>query len=391
MSDQDLNPPVSTRFVRGLRRTGLLLAIAAVGLAAIGIAIRLRSETQVRRWTEQQAIPSVELIAPKAVSEGAELVLPGTLRAYIEAPIYARVSGYVRRWYVDIGAHVRAGQVLAEIETPELDQQIHQAEADLTTAQANEKLAAITTERWKNMLTSQSVSQQEADEKAGDYAARQAMRASAQANLERLRAVAAFKRVTAPFDGVVTSRNTDIGALINAGAGGGGQELFRVADEHATRVYVDVPQNQSAEIQLGLTAELRLTEKPDAHFTARVEDISQAVRESSRTMQVELLADNRSGLLLPGKYVEVHFHLPATAGLLEVPTTALLFRSEGLRVATVGADGHVKLRPIQLARERGAVVDVSSGLTAQDRIVDSPPDSIEDGELVRVATAPAGS
>jgi RND family efflux transporter MFP subunit len=383
----DLDPEAQARqrqFGRKLRHVGIVVAVGAVILAGSGIAMRLHAQTQVRQWTEEQSVPTVDIVAPKAASDEDELVLPGTLRAYFDAPIYARVSGYLKRWNVDIGAPVHAGQVLAEIETPELDEQLRQAEAELATTQATEQLAAVTAERWKNMLASQSVSKQEADEKAGDYAARQAMLAAATANLQRLRAMAAFKQVTAPFDGIVTARNTDVGALINAG--GGGQELFRVADEHAARIYVDVPQTYATEIHPGMSADLVLPEQPDSPLQAKVGEMSQAIREASRTMQVELLADNKDGLLLPGKYVDVHFKLTTPKSLLQLPTTALLFRQEGLRVATVNAQNRVVLKVIRLARERGATVDVSDGLTATDRVIDSPPDSVEDGDEVRPAT-----
>jgi RND family efflux transporter MFP subunit len=386
----DVDP---TALQRRLRPLGIVAALIVFAIIATGIGLRLHAQTVVRRWTEQQAIPTVALIAPKAGASTEQLTLPGNVRAYFDAPIYARVSGYLRHWYFDIGAHVRAGQVLADIDTPELDQQLNQAEADLATARANEQLAETTAARWKNMLASQSVSQQESDEKSGAYAANRALLAAAQANLQRLKAIAAFKHVTAPFDGIVTARETDLGALINAGSGGD-LVLFRVADVHAMRIYVDVPQNYAGELQIGTSAELSLPERPGAQVSAKVTDLSRAIRESSRTMQVELLADNAQHQLMPGEYAEVHFTIAAQAGVVEVPTTALLFRQEGLQVATVDAHDHIVLKPIQLARERGAVVDVSQGLTPQDRVVDNPPDSIANGEPVRIAApaqAPASS
>ncbi len=258
-----------------------------------------------------------------------ELVLPGNLSAYIDAPIYARIDGYLKRWYVDIGAHVHAGQALADIETPELDQQMHQVEAELVTAKANDQLDKITAERWHKMLASQSVSQQEADEKAAAYSVSQALVDAAQANLERLRALAAFKHVIAPFDGIVTARNTDVGNLINAGAGGKGTELFRVADEHEARVYVDVPQTDASQIKLGLTAQLQLPEKPGVTVPATVADISNAVSVASRTMQVELMADNADHVLLPGDYVEVHFQIPAPPHVMQLPTDRSDFSQRG--------------------------------------------------------------
>jgi multidrug efflux system membrane fusion protein len=375
---------------RRLRRVGIIAAVVICGVAAVGIGLRLHAQTEVRQWTEEQAIPSVAIVAPKAGAIAEELVLPGNVRAYIEAPIYARVSGYLLHWYFDIGAHVHAGQVLADIDTPELDQQIKQAEADLATAHANEQLAASTAERWKGLLSSQSVSQQEADEKAGAYAAGHALLAAAQANVERLKAVAAFKHVTAPFDGIVTARETDVGALINAGSGGE-VVLFRVADVHAMRIYVDVPQNDAGQLHVGMAAQLELPEKPGAKVAATVADLSQAIRESSRTMQVELTADNAGHALLPGEYAEVHFQIEVPAGMVEVPTTCLLFRQEGLQVATVDANNHIVLKSIQLARERGSVVDVNQGLTPQDRVVDSPPDSIANGDPVRIAAPQSGA
>jgi RND family efflux transporter MFP subunit len=284
---------------------------------------------------------------------------------------------------------VRAGQALADIETPELDQQIHQVQAELETARANEALDKLTAERWKKMLAAQSVSQQEADEKAAAYSVSQARVDAAQANLNRLKTLAAFRHVIAPFDGIVTARYIDVGNLIDAGAGGKGSELFRLADEHQSRIYVDVPQTDAGQITVGLAAQLELPELPGVQVSATVMNLSQAVNVASRTMQVELLADNPDRRLLPGKYVEVHFQIPAPAHVLGLPTTALIFRKEGLQVAMVDSTSHIVLKPIQIAQERGAVVDVKLGVTPQDRIVDSPPDSIANGDLVRPASAAA--
>ncbi|HEY6454050.1 MAG TPA: efflux RND transporter periplasmic adaptor subunit [Steroidobacteraceae bacterium] len=383
-----MTEPETSRLQRRLRRTLLFGALAVGVIIILGIGLRLRAQAEVKSWTETQAIPTVEIVSPQATAQMQELVLPGTLSAYIDAPIYARVDGYLKRWYVDIGGPVHAGQPLADIETPELDQQIRQVEADLATAKAHDDLDRITAERWKKMLAAQSVSQQEADEKAAAYSVSQSSVNAAQANLERLKALAAFKHVVAPFDGIVTARNTDVGDLINAGAGGKGSELFRVADEHEARVYVDVPQTDAGKIKVGLLAQLELPENPGVKVPAKVADISEAVSVASRTMQIELLADNPDHLLLPGDYVEVHFQIPAPPHVLELPTTALIFRKEGLQVATVDGANHIVLKPIQIAQERGAVVNVSLGVTAQDRVVDSPPDSIINGELVRIAAAP---
>ncbi|HEV2703180.1 MAG TPA: efflux RND transporter periplasmic adaptor subunit [Steroidobacteraceae bacterium] len=383
-----MTEPGTEPLPRRLRHALLLGAAAVCVIAALGIGLRIRAQSQVRQWTEDQAIPTVALISPKPAATMQELVLPGTLSAFIDAPIYARVDGYLKRWYLDIGAHVKAGQALADIETPELDQQIHQVEAELATAKATNDLDKLTAERWQKMLRAQSVSQQEADEKSAAYSVSQARVDAARANLDRLRALAAFKHVTAPFDGIVTARNTDVGDLINAGAGGKGSELFRIADEHEARVYVEVPQTDAGKIKVGLTAQLKLPENPGVMQPAKVADMSEAVSVASRTMQVELLAPNAEHLLLPGSYVEVHFQIPAPLHVVEVPTTALIFRKEGLQVATVDATNHIVLKPIQIAQERGAVVNVNLGVTPQDRVVDSPPDSIVNGQLVRLATAP---
>lgn len=383
-----MSEPETSPLQRRLRRTLLLGAVAVCVIIALGIGLRLRAQAQVKNWTDDQAIPTVDIVSPQPSAKMQELVLPGNLSAYIDAPIYARIDGYLKKWYVDIGAHVHAGEALADIETPELDQQIHQVEAELVTAKANDDLDKITAERWKRMLAAQSVSQQEADEKAAAYSVSKARVDAAQANLDRLKALASFKHVVAPFDGILTARNTDVGDLINAGAGGKGSELFRVADEHEARVYVDVPQTDAGKIKLGLTAQLELPENPGVLVPAKVADISQAVSVASRTMQVELMADNADHLLLPGSYVEVHFQIPAPLHVLQVPTTALIFRKEGLQVATVDHANHILLKPIQIAEERGAVVNVKLGVTAQDRLVDSPPDSISNGELVRIAAPP---
>jgi RND family efflux transporter MFP subunit len=374
---------------RRLRRTGMLALAIAVALGAGGIALRMQAGATLKAKTEADAVPVVGVIDPAPVDTREELVLPGNVQAWFDAPIYARVQGYLKKWYFDIGARVKAGDVLAEIETPELDQQLRQAEADLATAKAKEKLAEVTAKRWKGMLASDSVSKQEADEKSGDYEAKAATTSAARANVERLQALASFKRIVAPFDGVVTARKTDIGALINAGSSSGA-ELFRVADTHKLRVYVQVPQTYSAQIEDGMHAQLHFPEQPDRSYPATVAGTSQAINESSRALLVQLEADNANGRLVSGSYAEVHFDLPATAGVLQLPVTALLFRQHGLKVATLGADGHVVLKNIQLGRDMGTRVEVVAGLTAADRVIDSPPDWIAQGDQVRAAvSAPA--
>jgi RND family efflux transporter MFP subunit len=373
---------------RRLRIVGICVVIVALATAGWGIVSRARAASHLRQWTEDRARPTVSLIELVRADSDKELVLPGTLRAYIDAPIYARVSGYLKRWHVDIGAHVKAGQVLAEIETPELDQQLLQAQADLATSRANERLSQTTTARWAKMLASDSVPQQEADEKAGDYEAKKAIVAAAEANVERLRATASFKKIVAPFDGVVTARRTDVGALINAGAGAG-QELFRVADTRKARIYVDVPQTYAGELHVGTQAVLRLPERPGDGSSAVVTDTSASISENSRTMLVQLVADNADGALLPGSYVDVTFKLAVQPGILRLPISALLFRRRGLEVATLGPGDRVAMKKVALGRDYGTEVEVVTGLTSSDRVIDSPPDSLADGDRVRLALAQA--
>lgn len=372
--------------LRRLLVVGTGIIIVALATAVWGIVSRARASSDLRQWTEERARPTVSLIQLVRADSEQELILPGTLRAYIDAPIYARVSGYLRRWYVDIGAHVGAGQVLAEIETPELDQQLLQAKADLATSRANERLSASTTARWTKMLAADSVPQQEADEKAGDYEAKKAIVAAAEANVARLRATASFKSIVAPFAGVVTARRTDVGALINAGASAG-QELFRVADTHKSRIYVDVPQAYSGMIATGTQAVLHVPERPGKEYPAVVTDTSASISENSRTMLVQLLADNANGALLPGSYVDVTFKLAVQQGILRLPVSALLFRRHGLEVATLGTDDQVVLKQVVLGRDFGTEVEVATGISSSDRVIDSPPDSLAAGDRVSVAQA----
>jgi RND family efflux transporter MFP subunit len=372
--------------LRRLRIAGIVVVGVALVIAAWGIVSRAIAGMHVRQWTEERARPTVSLIELTRAKPDRELVLPGTLRAYIDAPIYARVGGYLKRWYVDIGAHVKAGEVLAEIETPELDQQLLQAQADLATARAKERLSATTASRWAKMLAADSVPAQEADEKAGDYEANRAIVTAAEANVERLRATASFKKIVAPFAGVVIARRTDVGALINAGAGAG-QELFRVADTSKARIYVDVPQAYSGEIRAGTQAVLRVPERPGESFAAAVVDTSASISENSRTMLVQLEAGNPKGELLPGSYVDVRFQLATTPGILRLPISALMFRREGLEVAILGQDDRVLMKHVALGRDFGVEVEVVSGLNSSDRVIDNPPDSLADHDLVSVAGA----
>jgi RND family efflux transporter MFP subunit len=369
---------------RKIHRYSLILLIVAIALGVWGEVSRVLARSALAEETAQAAVPTVVTITPNRTSLGEELVLPGTVQAYIEAPVYARTSGYLKDWHADIGAEVTKGQLLGEIDTPEIDQQLSQALADLETARANESLSNSTNVRWKGLLATESVSQQDADEKAGDAAAKKAAAASAAANVARLRDLESFKRVIAPFSGVITVRNTDIGALINAGQSAG-TELFRIADMHKLRVYVQVPEAYAAAARPGLEAELRLAEKPQKTFMAKTVRTSNALDPTLRTLQVELELDNTTREIFPGAYAEVHFKLPANADTLRLPANTLLFRAAGMQVATVDSRMRVQLKSIVLGRDFGSTVEILSGLASDAMVIVNPPDSLTDGVLVRVA------
>lgn len=363
------------------RRYGLAALVIALSLAAWGIVSRVSARATLATDTAELAIPTVSTIKPTPSSAAEQLVLPGSVQAYNEAMIFARTNGYVRQWYTDIGTRVSKGQLLAEIDTPEVDQQLRQARAELATAQANFQLAHTTDQRWQGLLATNSVSRQAADSAAGDASAKKAALASAEANVARLSDLESFKRVLAPFDGTVTSRNTDIGALINAGQG---SALFRVADTSRLRVYVLVPQLYAANTTPGLQADLTFPERPGKTYPAQVERTADALDPVSRTLQVQLLVDNSRGELFPGAYAQVHFKLPPGAGSLSVPASAVLFRSADLEVAVVGADHRVTIKSIMTGRDFGTSLEVLSGLTPGEDIVANPPDSLATGTLVRV-------
>ena len=377
-----------------VRRYLLIAAGAAVALAAWGILSRLYARVLLERAAVDAAIVTVATVHPSRGPGSDSLALPGTVQAFYEAPIYARTNGYLRAWYTDIGTSVKKGQLLAQIDTPEVDQQLRQAEADLATARANYQLARSTNERWQGLLATESVSKQDADERAGDAAAKEAAEQSAAANLARLRDLESFKRVVAPFDGVVTQRNTDVGALINAGENPG-NALFRVADTHRLRIYVSVPQSYAGQVKQGAIAGLVFADRPGRHYEASVSSTARALDASSRTLQVELQIDNAKGELFPGSYAEVHFDLRGTGtALLRVPVNSVLFRAQGLLVATVDSSGHAHLQPITQGRDFGREIEVLSGVEESDTLIVNPPDSISDGMQVRVASpaaAPAGA
>lgn len=374
-----------------LRLAAILGLVVAALVIAGGLYSRARDRAIVAKWTTEQAIPTVSVIVPSTSGAGGSIVLPGRLEAYYRAPIYARVSGYLKRWYTDIGAKVKAGQVLAEIETPDLDQQLEQAKAELATARANEALSEITAQRWQLMLKSDSVSKQATDEKSGDLDAKRTIRAAAEANVQRLQALESFKKITAPFDGVVTSRNTDVGALINAG-GGTGPQLFTVSDVHSLRVYISVPQSDSGMVHPGMTAKLTVPEFPGRTFAATVDTTSGAVNVESGTVLVQLTLNDVGGNVMPGDFATVELDDKGQDGVLRLPSSALIFRAEGLQVATVEQPGdRIKLRDITIKRDLGAWVEIASGLKADDRIIDNPPDALLNGDQVHVAPSAAGA
>jgi RND family efflux transporter MFP subunit len=366
----------------------LVLFAVAVVFAAWGEIDRMIARSSLAKVSAIDALPTVVTVEPTRTDLGEELILPGTVQAFIESPIYARTNGYLKTWYTDIGGAVKKGQLLAEIETPEVDQQLSQAIADLATARANEALSQTTNVRWKELLKTESVSQQDADEKAGDAAAKKATTEAAGANVSRLRELESFKRVVAPFDGIVTARNTDIGALINAGQSAG-TELFRLADTHKLRIYVQVPEPYAAAAKPGLEADLSFSEQQGKAYTATVVRTANALDPGLRTLQVELQLDNAQGELFPGAYAEVHFKLAGNARSLRLPATTVLFRAAGLQVATVDAQQRIQLKSIVEGRDFGNTIEVLSGLDAGDAVVINPPDSIFNGMTVRVAAAPA--
>jgi RND family efflux transporter MFP subunit len=371
---------------RKIRRYALILLVVALVLGVWGEVSRVLARASLKKETAAAAVISVLTVTPNRTSLGEELVLPGTVQAYIEAPIYARTSGYLKDWHTDIGAQVTKGELLGEIETPEVDQQLSQAQADLATARANQSLSDSTNARWKGLLATDSVSKQDADEKAGDAAAKKAAADSAAANVARLRELESFKRVLAPFNGVITARNTDIGALINAGQSAG-TELFRIADTHKLRIYVQVPEIYAAATSPGLEAQLLFAELPQKTYAAKAVRTSNALDPTLRTLQVELELDNTNREVFPGAYAEVHFKLPASAQSLRLPANTVLFRAAGLQVATVDSQQHVKLKSIAQGRDFGNSIEILSGLEPDDVVILNPPDSLTDGVSVNIVKA----
>jgi RND family efflux transporter MFP subunit len=375
----------------------LLIAVIVVGLLVLsGIIPRLRSRKALAAETNELASPTVLVVQPKRGAPSQEILLPGNIQAFVDAPIYARTSGYLKRWYFDIGSHVRQGQLLAEIESPEVDQQLSQAQADLGTATANLHLSQITADRYADLIKQDAVSQQETDNAVSDLASRNTAVKSAQANVDRLKQLVSFEKVYAPFDGVVTARNTDIGQLIDSGAAGGqARSLFQVAAINELRVFISVPQIYSQAATPGLTADLTFAEFPGRRFHGKLVRTSRSIDPTARTLNVEVDVDNSKGELLPGAYTEVHLKLKEDIPTMTIPVSALLFRKEGLRVAVAKSDNTAELQPVTLGRDFGDFAEITTGLTGQERIIANPPDSIIDGERLNIQTekqkAPAGA
>ncbi len=387
-SSQGPDPEHRQALGRKVRRYALILCVIAVVLAIWGIVSRLSTRSDLRETSAQDALTTVVTARPQWSGAGDELVLPGIVQAYIESPIYARTSGYLKSWRTDIGAKVHKGDLLADIETPEVDKQLAQARADLATAQANLAISLITNERWQGLLKTQAVSIQDADNRAADAAAKKTTVDSARQNVARLADLESFKRVIAPFDGVITARNTDVGYLINAGQSPG-TELFRLADIHRLRIYAQVPEAYAAATSAGLKAELHFAERPGVSYPADTIRTSNALDPTARTLQVELQLDNREAQLFPGSYTEIHFKLPSSTRTLRLPANTVLFRGKNTQVAVVDRDRTIKLKNIEQGRDFGKTIEVLHGLDPDDAVVVNPPDSIEDGMKVRLAPPPS--
>jgi RND family efflux transporter MFP subunit len=372
---------------RSLRKAGIIFAVTVIAVVAYGLVSRAAENSRLRELTEEQAIPNVAVEVPGRSENGTGIDLPGRLEAFVRAPIYARVPGYLKGWKYDIGAKVKAGEVLAEIETPDLDQQLTQARADLNVAEANAKLAEITAKRWQSLAGTDAVAKQDVDQRTFTWNANIAQVKSAQANVDRLQTEAGFKRLLAPFDGIVTARETDVGSLINAGAAGGA-ELFVVSETRKLRVYVNVPQNLVPSVPSGTPVTIRVPEHPDKSYSGTVDASSQSVSPSTGTTLMQVIVDNAAGELMPGDYASIHLQSARGAEALSIPSSALVFDARGLSIAVVGADDHVIVKPVSIQRDLGAVIEIASGLGPTDRVIQNPPDGIANGALVRVVSKP---
>jgi RND family efflux transporter MFP subunit len=369
--------------------TFLLIVIVVAVVVVWGISSRRAANAQLSQETRDLAIPMVAIIHPKLGAPQQEIVIPGDMQPFADAGIFARTNGYLKKWYADIGANVKEGQLLAEIESPEIDQQLEQARADLATAQANFKLAELTATRYKDLLKTDSVAQQDVDNASGNYDARKTAVESAQANVKRLQQMQSFEKVYAPFAGMITARNTDIGQLIDSGSSGGtARELFHIAAMNPLRVYINVPQFDSPEIKPGLHADLVLTEFPGKRFQGIVVRSSGAIDNTSRTLLTEVDVENSSHMLKPGGYVEVHLKLPSPVNTFTLPVNTTIFKAAGLQVATVQGGKTIKLIPVTPGRDFGTDIEIVAGLNGNESVVLNPSDSLSDGTQVQLAETP---
>jgi len=372
------------------RRTWLVLALAVIAVAALlvsGIWSRVKAGATLRAETAQAAIPAVSLVSPKQTAPADEIILPGNVQPFITSPIYARTNGYLKKWYFDIGAHVKKGELLAVIETPEVDQQLEQARSNLLTAQANLELASITKTRYQGLLKSNAVAQQDVDNAVGTYNANKAIVEADKATVEQYAALVSFEKIYAPFDGVITARNTDIGDLINSGSSSNVKtDLFHISQPGKLRVYVNVPEEYARGIKIGMTADLNLAEFPDRKFQGKLVRTADDINLTTRTLLVEIDVDNPTGTLLTGSYAEVHLAVATQASTFLLPVNTLLFRTEGLRVGVV-KDGKVALTAVTPGHDFGNQIEIVSGLKPGDQVIVNPPDSIVSGQQVQIVQA----
>jgi len=369
-----------------LKLIGIVAACVLAVIVVVGLITRFVGGRSVEAWTADNALPTVSIIDLETSKDASNLVLPGNVQAINAAPIYARVSGYLKKWYVDIGTPVKAGQLLAEIDVPDQDQQFAQAKADYNTALANQRLSAQTAKRYNLLGKANAVAPQLVDEANGDLAAKRAAALSAKANMDRLSDLTNFKRIVAPFDGIVTSRGTDVGQLVTVGTAGS-TPLFTVADDSKVRIYVNVPQNYSAQLKPGMKAKFTVPDYPGQSFTATLMANAQSVNMESGTVLMQLQADNPGHKLKAGAYAQVSFDLPASTNTIQLPASALIFNENGTSVATVGPNNRVVVKPITITRDMGTSVEIAAGLTHHDKVIDNPPDSLRPGDEVRVSKA----
>lgn len=390
MSEHMTVLPESTPSPQRLRLAAVIAAVVLGSVVVAGIAIRVSEARSLRQWTDEQAVPTVVISEPESADGKAPLELPAQLDAFTNAPIYARTSGYLKSWEKDIGAPVKAGDLLAVIDTPDLDQQLLQAQADLASAKANAALAATTAKRWQvlHQTDPDSVSQQSVDQYNGDYAAKQAQANAAQANVQRLMALKSYARIVAPFDGRVTARNTDVGALVTADSNGAGAPMFTVSDTSKLRAYVRVPQVYAPSIHRGDAATLTVPEYPGKTFTAKVEADARAISPTSGTTLVQLIVDNPDGRLLPSSYASISFSIASDTLGMRVPAEALIFDDKGLHVATLDAGDRVHFKTVTIRRDYGKSIELGSGLAPNDRVIINPPDGLANGDEVRIAKNP---